>query len=234
MKLKTNLFVLIFMFGSSALMFGRTITLDELLNVYALQSPTVKTLRLQYANRLLEYENYRKGFLPSVSFDITPVSFNRSLRLLQDPYSGKYTYVKDYANSTSASITINQRIGPLGGTVTASTSLSYLREFSDNRNSYTTSPLYLSYSQPLLGGNKNYRLAKDIMHLQYALAKKNYCNGVSGEQMKILSLYLQACSEKMQAEVARSNMEIGDTLLHFAKLKLKNGYITQYDYRDVL
>lgn len=104
MKLKMNLIVLIFLFGSSALMFGRTITLDELLNVYALQSPTVKTLRLQYANSLLEYENYRKGFLPSVSFDITPISFNRSLRLLQDPYSGKYTYVKEYENSIAVQI----------------------------------------------------------------------------------------------------------------------------------
>lgn len=157
---------------------SKGISLDEAINIYALRTSAARAARLNYTNSCLEYENYRLGFLPSLNFGGSPINFNNSLRLLQDPATGAYSYVKDNANTSSANISVNQKIGPTGGTITASSSISLLREFSDNRNSYTTSPLYLSYIQPLRGNRQQYKLNKVIQHLRRELAQKTLCTAL--------------------------------------------------------
>lgn len=212
---------------------ARSISLDETVNHLALRTPRARILLLNYENSNLEFENYQKSFLPTISFSLSPLSFNNSLRLLQDPVTGAYTYVKDNANTSSGDISIHQRIGLTGGTVIASSSMSFLREFSNNRNSYSTSPLYLSYNQPLRGGARQYKLTRAIRHLTHKLSKKNYCAALSEQQQKILSLYMAAWQRQLQADMARRNVATGDTLLAMAALKLDNGYITKYDYNQI-
>lgn len=52
-------------------------------------SNAARTEKLRYANELLRYENYKKSFLPSFWLTLSPVSFNRSLRLLQQASDGR-------------------------------------------------------------------------------------------------------------------------------------------------
>jgi outer membrane protein TolC len=210
-----------------------TLTLSDVINNYLFKSSTVISERLKLENELLEYDNYKKGFLPCFQLDLSPLSFNRSMRLLQDPYSGNYSNVEDYSNTSSASLSMSQKIGPTNGTLTASSSLSLLREFSRDNNSFSSTPFYISYSQSLWGGNKQYKFTRDIMHLQHDIMIKNFCTSVSSEQQTILSLYLTAYSELLKRQQANNNMEMGDTLLKFAKLKRANGYITDYEYNQV-
>lgn len=215
------------------LYYSKGISLDEAVNIYALRTSAARAARLNYANSFLEYDNYRLGFLPSLNFGFSPIGFNNSLRLLQDPATGAYTYVKDNANTSSANVSVSQKIGLTGGTITASSSISLLREFTDNRNSYSTSPLYLSYMQPLRGNRQQYRLNKAIQHLRHELAQKTLCTTLSDEQQKVLALYLKAYAGQLQYDMAKQNVATGDTLLRFAKLKLENGYITEYDYNQI-
>lgn len=211
----------------------RAVSIEEAVNIYALRSPRARILRLNYENSSLDFENYQKSFLPMLSFSLTPISFNNSLHLLQDPVTGSYSYVKDNANTSSGEISVIQKIGITGGTLMASSSISFLREFSSNRNSYNTSPLYISYSQPLRGNVKRYRLNRSIMHLQNALARKILCTSLSEEQQKVVSLYMAAWYGQLRYETAISNVGKGDTLLIMARLKLDNGYITPYDYNQI-
>ena len=210
-----------------------TLTLGDVINIYTLKNSTIISERLRFENEQLEYENYKKGFLPSFQFDLSPLSFNRSMRLLQDPYSGNYSNVEDYSNTSSAGLSMTQKVGSTNGTLTASSSLSLLREFSRGNNSFSSTPFYISYSQSLWGGNKQYKYTRDIMHLQHDIAEKNFCTSISSEQQTVLSLYLTAYSELLKRQLAKNNVEIGDTLLEFAKLKRANGYITDYEYNQV-
>ena len=209
------------------------ISIEDAVNIYALRSPRAKVLRLNYENSCLDFDNYRKSFLPMLSFSLNPISFNNSLRLLQDPVTGSYSYVKDNANTSYGEMSVIQKIGITGGTLMASSSISFLREFSGNRNSYNTSPLYISYSQPLRGNVKRYRLNRSIMHLQHALARKVLCTSLSEEQQKVVTLYMTAWYGQLRYETALSNVGKGDTLLTMARLKLDNGYITPYDYNQI-
>ena len=137
-------------------------TVSYVIDTLSLTSNNAQIEKLKYKNELLRYENYKKSYLPSISFALSPIGFNRSLRLMQDPTTGSYTYVKDYSNSSSVGLTIHQNVPFTGGQLQVGSSLSYLNEFSYHRKSYSTSPYYISYSQNLWGGRKRYLLEKKI------------------------------------------------------------------------
>ena len=212
---------------------ANAVPLNEILNVHILNTVKVRTARLDYVNSRMAYENYRKGFLPSVRFGISPLSFNRSLRLLQNPLSGDYSYVNDYSNTSSADVTVTQRIGVLGGTLTASSGLGYLREFSYNRNSFSTSPLFIGYSQPLRGGRREYVYTRNIERMRFVLARKRYAVAFAEERQTLASLYMSLFVAQTLYSNAVKNVEICDTLLALTKLKLENGQITRYDYTQI-
>ena len=212
---------------------SRCVTLDEVLNVYCMNTAKVRSLRMEYANSRLAYENYRKGFLPTLSFGVSPVSFNRSLRLLQNPLTGDYSYVNDYSNASSAEITITQRIGITGGTLIASSSLNFLREFSYNRNNFNTSPVYISYTQPLRGGRYLYEHTRNVERMRYDLARRAFVAGVAAERQSVAALYMAMYVSKHRYETAVSKAAIADSLLELAKVKLLHGAITRYECNQI-
>lgn len=210
-----------------------TLTLSDVINYYSLCSPMAKIEYLNFQNEILEFANYKKGFLPAISFNVNPVNFNRSLRLLQSPVDGSYSYVKDFSNTSSVGFTISQKIGLTGGNINIGTDLSFLNEFSTNRKSFSTTPFYVNYSQNLWGGRKLYLLEKRIMNVKNTVSVKKYCSKLAEIQSKAVELYLFALSEKLSADLSEQNMAINDTLLNIGRIKLANGHITKYDYKQI-
>lgn len=55
----------------------------------SLNTPAAKMEQLNLENEILEFENYKKGFLPKVSFNLSPFNFNRSIVRLQQAEDGQ-------------------------------------------------------------------------------------------------------------------------------------------------
>lgn len=212
---------------------ARMLTLYEAVEVLSLHTSSARALRLDYENKCLEFENYKRSFLPAVSFAFSPFSFNRSIQRLQQPSDGVYTYIEDYSNSSSAGLTVMQKLGPIGGSLRMGSKLKYLREFSQNKNTFNTNPFFVSYNQPLLGGRKNYLFNQTIQHLNNQIAQKNYGRSVATLQQQVLSLFLNLFLSKLSLEQSRQNALSSDTLLQIAKVKLHGGLITEYDYNQL-
>ncbi len=179
---------------------GHVVSLQEAIEVYVYNTRYIQEKRLAYENSLLEYDNFKKSLLPSVSLNLTPVSFNRSMRLLQNYTNGEYSYVEEFSNTSSGDLSISQKIAATGGMFSIGSSLIYLREFTSDNNSFCTSPISFSYSQSLFGGRRNYLFERSISRLKHDMALKNYCASVSTEQQKILTLYLNAYSCKVDID----------------------------------
>lgn len=211
----------------------RVITLDEVINRLSLESISAKAEHLNYQNKLLQYENYKKGFLPAFFLNLNPVNFNRSLRLLQQPNDGSYSYVEDYSNNSSFGLTIRQKISITGGELSIGSDINYLNEFSRKQNSFSTTPFFIAYSQQLWGGGKLHRFEKNIEYVRNATATKQYCSNIAQIQQQALTLYLSAILHKMDSEHAIKTKLSNDTLLQIATIKLKNGNITEYDYKQI-
>lgn len=212
---------------------GHVVSLQEAIEVHVYNTRYVQKKRLAYENSLLEYDNFKKSLLPSVSLNLTPVSFNRSMRLLQNYTNGEYSNVEEFSNTSSGDLSISQKIAATGGMLSIGSSLSYLREFTNDNNSFYTSPMYFSYSQSLFGGRRNYLFERSISRLKHDMALKNYCTSVSAEQQKILSLYLNAYSCKVDTDFYTQAVNIGDSLLMHAKIRKELGKITEYEYNQV-
>ncbi len=212
---------------------GMELTLHDALNVHVYNTKYVRGKRLTLANIQMEYDNFRKSLFPSLSLSLTPISFDRSMRLLQNYNTGEYSNVEEYANTTSGGVSIMQRITATGGILTLGSSLNFLREFTTNNNSFSSTPMYLSYSQSLFGGGKSLRLERTISQLKNDMAMKDFCTSVSTEQQKILALYLNAYSYKLDIDFYTKTVNMGDSLLMHAKLRMDFGKITEYEYNMV-
>lgn len=59
----------------------QTITLDKVIDTLSIFSSAAEIEKLNYQSDLLQYENYKKSFLPAFLFSVNPINLNRSLRV---------------------------------------------------------------------------------------------------------------------------------------------------------
>lgn len=230
---RTCLIILSACFSCHWLKAGTPITLEKAVNELALQCASAQVERLRLKNELLACENYKKSFLPALQLTTNLVEFNHSLKLLQNAPDGNYFNVEDYSTSSNAGMTIQQKIFHTGGTLALNSSISFLREHSGNRNNFTATPFYISYSQSFWGGRKQNLMERSLYRLRHNLALKNYCVSISTIQQQVLALYLEAYRRKLEMEQLRSDIHTQDTLLQIAKFKWEEGYITEYEYTQI-
>lgn len=208
-------------------------TLHEVIDNLSLHSSAAQIEKLNFQSGILQFENYKKSYLPAFSLNFNPVNFNRSLRMLQHSTDGSYSYVEDYSNNSSAGVSVRQKIGFTGGEINIGSDINYLNEFSRKRNSFSTTPFSIGYSQQLLGGGKHYRLEKEIEYAKNKVAIKEYCTKLSQIQQQALGFYMTALLGKMEQNLALKTTQNTDTLLQLARIKLDNGHITEYDLKQI-
>lgn len=209
------------------------VTLDDALNIHIYNTRIVQMHRMAYENSILEYKIFEKSLLPSLEFNFSPVYFDHSLKLLQNAVTAAYFNVEEFSNSASSGLKIKQTLGATGGVLSYGSSLRYLREFTTETNSFSTSPFYANYTQQLFGGRKSFRYRKLISQKEYEVALKNYCTAVTEEEQTILNQYFNAYSAKVDKEYYTRICTIGDTLLMHAKLRFMTGKITEYDFNQI-
>lgn len=208
-------------------------TREEAIETGVFHIGTVKAQLLRYRNEVLAQKNFRLSYLPAVSLTLSPVNFNHSMRLLQNPFDGDYYNVNDYSNTTAGGVTVSQKIGMTGGTFMLSSSLSLLREFSHQTTGVSSVPLYAGYQQPLWGGGRSYRLEKEIRALKTGYALKQLCYTIACAQQEVSSLFLQAYVQQMECALAHHTVLMGDSLLAIASLRKQKDLITHADYEQV-
>ena len=209
------------------------ISLSDVVDVLSLDAPAAQMERLNFENEIIRFENYKKGFLPSVSLDVSPLSFNRSIVKLQQASNGQYNYVEDYSSNTSAGLSIHQKITFTGGTLSANSNLNYLNELSRSRHSFSSTPFAIRYSQQLFGGRKTMRMEKTIEYQKNEENIKKYCIAVSGIQHRAMTLFMTVFLNRMEMDLASSNKEATDSLLRMAEVKYRNLRITESDFKQL-
>lgn len=205
----------------------KIITLQQVLGDYVFAAPAAQQARLSYENATLSFENYKKSFLPSLAFTLSPFNFNRSIKTLQNPADGSYSYVEDFANNSSAGLSLKQIVGPTGGRLDINSRLNMLSEFTDDRFSFNTTVFNIGYTQQLLGGYKNYRFEKTLQQARRAKATKTFCKEMADIQHKAVGLFMNLYLLKNERQSADRNLAISDTLLAIGKSKLENGDLTE-------
>ena len=207
------------------------ISLNKILTEYCFASPEAIKAILDYENAGYQYDNYKKGFLPSISFSLSPASFNRSYRVLQSPVDGSYAYVEDFSNNSSMGVSVSQKIGITGGSLNMSSNLNMLNEFYDSRKSFSTSPFSIGYNQKLFGGAAaDFRFTKSVERKKNEKATKDYYSSITDIQREAVRLFMDLILTKVGMDIALKNKAISDTLLQASIVKYDNGRMAENEF----
>ncbi|HBU45067.1 MAG TPA: hypothetical protein DEB36_04800, partial [Porphyromonadaceae bacterium] len=127
------------------------LTLDEVVALARKQSPQAVAARHQYRAAYWNWRSFKADYLPSLTFSSNS-QLNRSISPVTLP-DGTDSFVHRNQLLNDGSMTINQNIALLGGSVFVQSGLQRLDIFSENQYSFKSTPVVIGYSQNLFGYN---------------------------------------------------------------------------------
>ena len=152
----------------------RTLNMQQVVELAHEHSIAAMSNRNNFAASYWSFRSYKAQLLPSFSLNASLAQFNRSLVQLQDYNTGALSYRAQYNLNNDVTLNFRQNIPWTGGTVSLSTQLSRLDQYSPSRlTTYYAQPIYLSYAQSLWGFNQ-FKWDKETEPKQYEIAKRQY------------------------------------------------------------
>ena len=131
----------------------RMLSLEEVIALARKQSVEAAVALNELKAAYWEYHTYRADLLPEVSFTGTLPAYNKNYSRYQQS-DGSYTFVKNNNMELDGELSVNQNVWLTGGTLSLTTSLSYIRQLdADKQKQFMNIPLSITFTQPLFGVN---------------------------------------------------------------------------------
>lgn len=198
--------------------------LDEAVALALEQSPQAVAARHQNRAAYWNWRSHKANYLPSLTFN-SYTSLNRSISSVTLP-DGSDSFVHRNQLLNDGSITINQNIPLLGGSIYMQTGLQRLDLFTDKTLSYKSTPVVIGYSQNLLGYN-SLKWNKKIEPIRFAQAQKAYTETRELVAATVALKFHQLALAQNSWQSAAYNYAIADTLYSYAQGRYKIGTITE-------
>ena len=197
--------------------------------IYAAQTQSIAAMVAKYTflSSYWAYRSYRASRLPSLNLTGEVLSFDRSLRLLQDYDTGEMRYMENYNLQNTLGLSIKQNIALTGGTLRLYSSLNRLDQFAPkDSKSYYSQPITLSYTQPLFAYNQ-FKWDKKIAPKEYELAKRTYIEAMEEITIQAVTYYFNLLLSKTKHTIAVKNYSNTKSLYAIAEQRLELGSVTK-------
>jgi outer membrane protein TolC len=202
-----------------------TLTIEDAIDLARRQSPSVISARLSFHSSYWNYRNFKADYLPSVNFSSSP-NFNHQINPITMS-DGTVQFIQQNQFAIAGNLSLSQRIALTGGTLSLNTSINRMDLFGEeNRHSYMTNPVSISYSQSLNGYN-SMRWSKKIEPLRFEAAKKNYIIALENISRSAISQFFNLAYAQTNLDMALINYQNSDTLYNFGKGRYQIGRITE-------
>ena len=213
------------------LLFGQqkiTLTMEEVIALAQEYSLDAMVAKNSYLADYWSYRSHQAELLPSLNFSANVGNFDRSQRALQDTETGEIRYRLNNNMYNSGMLSIDQNIPLTGGSISFSSSLDRLDQYSPTRNTiYSTRPVTLQYIQPLWGYNR-LKWDKKIEPERYEQAKIAYIELMEDITIKAALYYFNLLLAQKSYEIAVNNYEKVKTMYGIAYRRLREtGSVTQ-------
>ncbi len=205
----------------------RTLNMEQVVELAQENSIAAMSNRNTFASRYWSYRSYKAELLPSLNISANVANFNRSLVALQDYNTGAISYRPNYNLQNDARLYVSQNIPWTGGTVSLSTSLQRLDQYSPARlTTYYAQPVYLSYAQSLWGYNR-FKWSRKTEPKSYELAKRQYIESMEQVSQTAVSYFWNYVSTKEDYERAVKSFEDSKRLFEVGQTRFAMGTITR-------
>ena len=204
-----------------------TLTLSEVIRMAQENSPSAISARLNRESAELSYRNYKANYLPSMTLSSNP-SYSRSINKVTQP-DGTFKYLEQNSLSSDLALSIQQNFALTGGSFSITSSLDrtdFFREGQEKQTSFSTSPIYIGYSQTLFGVN-SLKWDRRMEPIAYREACKRYNETMELIASYACSYFFSLASAQVNAEIANFNYAHADTLYRYAQGRYNIGTITE-------
>lgn len=208
----------------------KTYSLEQLLKMGAQSS--VRQIREsdslinQYENRLFKIRSLPKvnmsATLPSLTNSISPIAIS----------DGSEQFVNRFYMSSSISMSISQLIPFTGGTISLTSGLTRLDNFSPQRTkSFNLNLFNLSYSQNISSFN-SYRWDKKILKANNELFKVSDIQRQEELNLNIVELFFDLYSVQKEIELNSAMVDRAEKLLNKIQILYENGRVSELTVLD--
>ncbi|MEG1905619.1 MAG: TolC family protein, partial [Bacteroidales bacterium] len=201
-------------------------TLEEAIEIAYTRSPQAQMVQLTFMSRYWSFRSYKAQLLPSLNLNGNLGSYNRSLVEVRDPETGRISYVANNTLNNTLSLRINQNIALTGGSVSLYTSLDRLDQFSYNTKIYNSTPVSISYTQPLRSFN-SLKWQKKTEPLQYEKAKKQYLESMENIVVQTSSYFFSVLSAQTSCRKSEENLKDTRNMYEIAQKRYNIGTLNK-------
>lgn len=204
----------------------RTLSLADAIEMAKRNSYAAQVARYSFLGQYWNYRSYRAELLPSLNLSGGVMEFDRSIVEVRDPDTGRISYVDNNSLSNELSLSVNQNIPFLGGTLSLQSSLARLDQFDYDMKTYNTVPLILSYTQPIKAYNA-LKWRKKTAPLEYENARRAYLEAMQDITINVTNLFFTVLSAQEDYRQSVADLEDRTRLMEIAKKRLELGTTTK-------
>lgn len=203
------------------------LSLDDAIATAHDQSPAALLARHTFLTSYWEYRSFRAEQLPALRLTGALGQYNRSLVALQDATTGAYNYVGNNTLNNSLLLSLNQNITLTGGTVSVTTGLGRLDQFSpQSRLTWNSNPVYVSVSQPINGYN-SFHWEKKIEPRKFELAKREYLESMESITVTVAGYFFDLLLAQRRLDIARTSRENTERMYAIAQERFRLGSLSR-------
>ena len=205
------------------------LTLDRVIAIAQDSSIQAFKAKNVYMSSYWAYRSFKAARLPSLMLDMTPMQYNRDFTSRYDSENDLDVYRRQQSLYSSARLSLEQNLDITGGTFYVDSELGYRRLFGETTyNQFSTIPIRIGYSQPVLGFNE-FKWQKKIEPLKYEKAKKTLISDLEQISVTSTQYFFNLAIAQINYDMAKDNVESTDTLYHIGRERQKITSISQSD-----
>jgi outer membrane protein TolC len=203
------------------------LTLSDALAIAQAKSSDALIAKHRFRINYWQYRSFKADYLPSVVVDASLPNFSRSYRTVSVP-DGPDIFQYNTLGNYSAGITINQKIGPTGGSVFVQSSLQRLDNIypDSTYTNYQSVPVIIGYRQPIFQFNE-YRWSKKLEPLKYEKAKRQCQEDIEQVSITTINHFFNLLLAQIEVGIAKKNLNSYDTLYKIALGRYQLGKIAE-------
>lgn len=203
----------------------QTVTLDQVICFAQENSPEALRIKTSRDNKYWQWKKYKSQYKPQMVLNFTFPHFQKqNIPVRQEDGSIIYKSI-DQSHSTAA-LSVEQNIGLTGGVLYLNTDLARFDDFRQDVTSYSGSPFYVGFEQPLFAFN-NLKWMNLIEPLKLEESLREYAEGIEDIAYNTTLRYFNLLVSQINYQIAAINKANADTIYRIGTEKYSMGKISR-------
>lgn len=206
----------------------KKLTLEEVIKIAEDQSPNALMAKHRFRTSYWQYRSFVAQYLPSLSLRGTLPSYSKGYTSNWNSNSNTYTFNYKESIQNIGTLSLRQNIGLTGGSLALSSDLRQDYDFNKEIRNFTTTPIKISFNQPLFQAN-TLKWQKKTEPLRYEAARKTYITSMESVHSSAVQNFFSLASAQINVGIAEMNYTNNNELYIIAKGRYELGTIAEGD-----